>query len=93
MPSRYHLLLFQAGDVALIVLKGDQNQIHEANIIDHYRLDTEGLLFALFALVLFWYARWTGVKALLSFVFTILVLWKVLWPLLLKGWDPILLSQ
>ncbi len=85
--------IFQEGDVALIVLKGDQKSIQEASIIDHYRLDIEGWLFALFAIVLFWYARWTGVKALLSFVFTILVLWKVLWPLLLKGWDPIIISQ
>ena len=85
--------IFQAGDVALVVLKGDQNKIEEANVVDHYRLDIEALLFILFALVLFWYARWTGVKALLSFVFTILVLWKVLWPFMLKGWDPIIISQ
>lgn len=85
--------IFQVGDVALVVVKGADGKIQEANIIDHYRLDMEGLLFALFALVLIWYGRWTGVKALLSFVFTILVLWKVLWPLLLKGWDPIITSQ
>jgi len=85
--------LFQEGDTALIVLAGEQGKIQEANIIDHYRLDVEGILFAIFALVLFWYARWTGVKALLSFIFTVLALWKVLWPLLLKGWDPILTSQ
>lgn len=85
--------IFQEGDVALLVIKGEDGVVQEANIIDHYRLDMEGLLFILFALVLFWYARWTGVKALLSFVFTLLVLWKVLWPLLLKGWDPIITSQ
>ena len=85
--------LFQAGDVALVVIKGEQGIIQAANVIDHYRLDVEGILFGLFALVLFWYARWTGVKALLSFVFTILILWKVLWPLILKGWDPIIVSQ
>jgi len=85
--------IFQAGDTALIVLQGDQGTVQTANIIDHYRLDVEGILFALFALVLFWYARWTGVKALLSFIFTVLILWKVLWPLLLKGWDPIITSQ
>jgi uncharacterized membrane protein len=85
--------LFQAGDVALVVIKGEQGGIQAVNIIDHYRLDVEGILFGLFALVLFWYARWTGVKALLSFVFTILILWKVLWPLFLKGWDPIIVSQ
>lgn len=85
--------IFQAEDIALMVIKGEQGLVQEANIIDHYRLDMEGLLFALFALVLFWYARWTGVKALLSFIFTLLVLWKVLWPLLLKGWDPIITAQ
>jgi uncharacterized membrane protein len=85
--------LFQVGDVALVVIKGEQGIIQAANVIDHYRLDVEGILFGLFALVLFWYARWTGVKALLSFVFTILILWKVLWPLFLKGWDPIIVSQ
>lgn len=85
--------LFREGDVALVVIKGEQDNIQVANLIDHYRLDVEGILFGLFALVLFWYARWTGVKALLSFVFTILILWKVLWPLFLKGWDPIIVSQ
>lgn len=85
--------VFQEGDIALIVVKGEQGKVQSANLIDHYRIDVEGYLFALFALVLFWYARWTGVKALLSFIFTILILWKVLWPLLLKGWDPIIISQ
>lgn len=85
--------IFQAEDTALVVIKGAEGKIQEANIIDHYRLDMEGLLFALFAIVLCWYARWTGIKALLSFVFTLFVLWKVLWPLLLKGWDPIITSQ
>ena len=84
--------LFQPGDRALVVLKGAQGEIEVANLIDHYRLDMEFVLFSLFAMLLFWYARWTGVKAVLSFVFTILVLWKVLWPLFLKGWDPIVLS-
>ncbi|MBP2632658.1 MAG: YibE/F family protein [Firmicutes bacterium] len=84
--------IFQVGDTALVVIKGQDGHIEVANLIDHYRLDDEALLFGLFALFLFWYARWTGVKALLSFVFTILVLWKVLWPLFLKGWDPIIIS-
>ncbi|CQR73602.1 multitransmembrane protein-like [Sporomusa ovata] len=84
--------VFQPGDTALVVIKGQNGRIIAANLIDHYRLDKELLLFGLFILVLFWFARWTGVKAVLSFVFTILVLWKVLWPLFLKGWDPIILS-
>lgn len=84
--------VFQAGDTALVVIKGSEGYIDTANLIDHYRLDIEIVLFILFALFIFWYARWTGVKSLLSFVFTILVLWKLLWPLFLKGWDPIITS-
>ena len=85
--------IFQPGDTALVVLKEEQGRIITANLIDHYRLDVEAALCALFAVLLLWYARWTGLRALLSFVFTVLVLWKVLWPLFLRGWDPILLSM
>lgn len=82
--------IFQVGDRALVVVKGKNGRIETANVIDHYRLDIEFVLFGLFMLVLLWYARWTGAKAILSFVFTVLVLWKGLWPLFLKGWDPII---
>jgi uncharacterized membrane protein len=84
--------VFQPGDRALVVIKGENGKIQTANLIDHYRLDIEAILFALFVLALFWYARWTGLKAVLSFIFTILILWKVMWPLFLKGWDPIIIS-
>lgn len=84
--------IFQAGDSALVVIKGEQTRIEVVNLIDHYRIDVEVVLFLLFLLLLFWYARWTGGKAVLSFFFTILVLWKVMWPLFLKGWDPIIIA-
>ncbi|HWR44713.1 YibE/F family protein [Sporomusa sp.] len=84
--------IFQPGDIVFTVVKGQNGQVVAANLIDHYRIDVEVILFVLFMVVLFWYARWTGLKAILSFVFTILILWKVLWPLFLKGWDPIILS-
>lgn len=84
--------IFQAGDTALVVLNGQEGRITTANLIDHYRLEIEGVLFFLFVALLCWYAGWTGVKAIVSFVFTIMVLWKVLWPLFLKGWDPVIVS-
>lgn len=84
--------IYEVGDRVLVVVKGEGGRIGSANVIDYYRMDVEALLFGVFMLFLFWYARWTGVKAVLSFVFTILVLWKVLWPLLLKGWNPLSLS-
>lgn len=84
--------VFRPGDQALMVMKASQGTIEVANLIDHYRLDVEIILFVLFVLLLCWFAGWTGIKAVLSFVFTILVLWKVLWPLFLKGWDPVIVS-
>lgn len=85
--------VFQAGDVGLLVVKGDGQQIQVANLIDHYRMDAQLILFGLFAALLFAFAGWTGVKAVLSFVFTIMALWKVLWPAFLLGWDPVITSM
>jgi uncharacterized membrane protein len=86
--------IFQPGDTALVGLDIDPatGKIAYANIIDHYRLHLEGLLFALFALILLLFAGMTGAKALVSFLFSIVMVWKVLLPLFLKGYDPILMS-
>ena len=85
---------FQPGDSALVGLdiNPTTGKIAYANIIDHYRLYTEALLFALFACVLLIFAGMTGAKALVSFVFSIVMVWKVLLPLFLKGYDPVFLS-
>jgi uncharacterized membrane protein len=55
----------------------------------HYRLHAELLLVVLFAGLLIVLAGPTGMKAILSFVFTALMLWKVLFPALLRGVSPI----
>lgn len=86
--------VFRAGDRALVVLDTDPQtgEIVYANVIDHYRLGSEALLFGLFVLMLIVFSGWTGVKAVLSFIFTGLCLWKLLIPLMLKGMSPVLLS-
>lgn len=55
----------------------------------HYRLGLQLVLIGLFGLLLIGVAGVTGLKALLSFVFTAMVLWKVFFPLLLKGFAPL----
>jgi len=55
----------------------------------NYRLGLQLLLIGLFALLLIGVAGVTGLKALLSFVFTAMVLWKVFFPLLLRGYAPL----
>ncbi len=85
--------IYREGDSTLVVLTldGDGN-IKFANAQDHYRIGLELTLLVLFAVLLVGFGGWTGLKALLSFLFTGLMIWKVLVPLLLKSYDPILIS-
>lgn len=54
------------------------------------RLHWQALLVVLFGALLLALAGWTGVNAVLSFVLSALILWRVYFPLLLRGWPPLL---
>lgn len=82
--------LFHPGDKAQAVVHHDDGEIISVNLIDFYRLGGELILALAFALFLIVFARGVGVRSVLSFVITILVLWKILVPLFLKGFNPIL---
>ena len=84
--------MFRVGDIAFVVLDLEGDAIHRATAYDHYRLDTEVMLFALFAALLIVFAGWSGVRALLSFVFAVLLMWKILLPGILLGYDPLLVA-
>lgn len=58
----------------------------------NYRLRLEIVLVVLFAILLILVGGWTGFKAILSFVFAALMIWKVMVPVFLKGSDPILVG-
>lgn len=81
--------LFSAGDKALVRINYQNGQILNISMIDHYRAPWELLLAGLFILLLVAFAGWTGLRAVLSFVLSVLMIWKVLVPLYLKGWNPI----
>lgn len=85
--------VFAPGDTALLVLSLDvAGNIQFVNPQAHYRIGLEILLLVLFSAALVIFGGWTGAKSLLSFVFAGLMLWKILVPGLLKGYDPVLLS-
>jgi len=86
--------IYKEGDRVLAVIKttSDGNEIQSARADDIYRIHLQLILFILFASFLVGFAGWTGFKALISFVFTAMVIWKVLLPLLLKGVPPIPIS-
>jgi len=81
--------MFRAGDRTFLVLTTLGEQVMAAAAYDHYRLTIELLLVALFAALLVAFTGWGGVRAMLSFAFAILLLWKVLLPGILRGHDPI----
>ncbi|WP_027179502.1 YibE/F family protein [Maridesulfovibrio bastinii] len=86
--------LFSPGDTAFVVLSlNDNGDIVYANPQDHYRIATELWLLGVFALLLIVFGGWTGAKALLSFLFTAMAIWKILVPWLLNGYNPVILTM
>lgn len=84
--------VYEIGDEVFTVLETKGSNIIYANVIDHYRLQYESALMLLFVVILIGYAGWVGFKALVSFVFTGVLIWKILLPAFLKGYDPVLFS-
>ena len=82
--------LFAPGDRAFVVVSHAQGAITTVYMTDHFRLDKEVLLAGLFLALLLVFARGTGLRAILSFADTILLIWKVLVPCLLKGYNPVI---
>lgn len=85
--------IFQEGDKAWVLIGfNEDGEINFANMIDHYRLDKEILLIGFFALVIIIFSGYTGVRTLLSFVFALLSIWKILIPAMLHGYHPLLVA-
>lgn len=83
--------IFKPGDLALTVLSlsPDHSKVIGIKAQDHYRTGVELALVFVFVLALIAFAGYTGLKAILSFIFTALCFWKILLPLFLKGYSPI----
>ncbi|MGD1833137.1 MAG: YibE/F family protein [Sphaerochaetaceae bacterium] len=86
--------IFIPGDKALVVLdlESDGSDIIYANVIDHYRTQKSILLIILFFLTLLLVAGWIGFKAIISFIFTGIIILKLLLPAFLMGLNPILVA-
>ncbi|WP_320169554.1 YibE/F family protein [Maridesulfovibrio sp.] len=86
--------IFSIGDKALAVLTlNADGKVIFVNPQDHYRIGLEVLLLGLFTVLLLIFGGWTGAKAMFSFLFTALVLWKLLLPGLLNGVDPVWMTM
>ena len=81
--------LFEAGDKAQVVISYTDETIISVTMIDHYRISWELVMAAMFVLFLVLFAGRTGLRAIFSFVLTVLAIWKLLVPMYLKGYNPI----
>lgn len=84
--------IFVPGDRVLVVISHKGEEILSVNLIDHYRIDKEAILAGCFVVFLFVFAGVSGIRAILSFVLTVLTIWKVLVPAYLNGMQPVLLG-
>jgi len=80
---------YEAGKVILVEYLERGGKPAHAVARGYYRLHLQLALIALFAALLLAVAGVTGLKAALSFVFSAMVLWKLFFPMLLRGWAPI----
>lgn len=85
--------LFQIGDQAQVLVSSSGQEILYVSMIDHYRIHTELILAVVFILLLILVAGKTGVRAILSFLITVLMIWKVLVPSYLRGYPPVLVGM
>ena len=79
----------EAGDNILVGAHIADGIIIDAVPIDYYRQNYVIILFGLFAVFLVLYAGRIGLRALLSFVVSVLIIWLVLIPCLLGGYPPV----
>ncbi len=84
--------VYAPGDATLVALKLEGGSIGYAKMLNQNRQGGEAALFGVFVLLLLIYAGMVGLKALLSFVASLLVFWKFLLPQLLAGTSPLLLT-
>ena len=82
--------VFAPGDVAVLSVPAGEVRAGDTLVArDHWRLGWEVAVFAVFAALLVAFAGWTGLKALFSFVFSCVAVWKLLVPLCLNGWSAL----
>jgi uncharacterized membrane protein len=81
--------IFARGDVAHVVISHKDGEILSITMSDHYRLDKELILAGIFMLLLVGFAGWNGLRAIYSFIITVLAIWKILVPCCLSGINPV----
>ncbi|WP_084516749.1 YibE/F family protein [Desulfatiglans anilini] len=80
---------YEAGKIVLVEYDTIDGKPAHGVARGYDRLKMQILLIALFGILLLAVAGVTGLKAVLSFLFAAMVLWKLFFPLLLRGFPPL----
>lgn len=82
--------IYEPDDKAMVVISMNQaGEPTNVTMSDYYRLDKEAVLAGIFILFMLLIAGANGFRAVFSFVISVLLIWKVLVPLYLNGYNPI----
>lgn len=81
--------IFQKGDIANVVISHKDGEILSITMSDHFRISKEIFLALIFVVLLIAFAGKNGLRAIYSFVITILTIWKILVPAYLGGLNPL----
>lgn len=84
--------VYQEDNIVLVTPYLIDNSLKSVTLIGIYRLNFELILLLIFASSLLLYAGWIGAKALISFIFSGVMIWKILLPSFLLGYNPIIIS-
>ncbi len=84
---------YQIGEKVIIGYTKNDGQIVGARMLEPVRDTNITIILGVFFILLLSLAGWTGIKAMLSFVFTMMVIWKIMLPLYLENqFDPVMLA-
>lgn len=81
--------VYKPGQRILLTVSFDKGKIFMSRANGPDRLRPQLYLVLLFAVLLFIVLGRTGIRALLSFAFSVLMIWKILIPMFLAGWEPV----
>lgn len=84
--------VYKKGDIALATPFIQKGIVTNATLVGIYRLNYEFIVLFIFALALLLYAGWIGAKALVSFLFSGMMIWKIMLPMFLKGYNPVIVA-
>jgi uncharacterized membrane protein len=92
-PSgQLQLPTYTVGDEVVVSVDSQQDGTTTFSVIDRWRLPLIGGLALLFAIVTIGVAGWRGVRSLVALALSLVLAIRVLIPLLLVGWNPLVLA-